>query len=243
MERLPTKIDPCPLKEATFEIRFNTTFPPDTIYGIVYSKLKDDYPESKSLPIMQIPETVRLSDVNLANQPYYQMKNGNFLLQFGPRIMALSVVDVYCGWESFRQELLRVFNTISTLGFVSEITRIGLRYINTFETDILENISLRISINDSSINNRETFVRTVFENDSFIKILQIANNAIMTRLDDTQFKGSLIDIDVVKTGDNIPFFESMESFLDEAHQAEKKQFFELLNENFLQSLNPNYNGE
>jgi len=45
MDRLPVSINPCPIAEAIFEVRFETTYPGDAIFGIIYNPFKDEFPK------------------------------------------------------------------------------------------------------------------------------------------------------------------------------------------------------
>ncbi len=237
---LPKIINPCPIKEATVEIRFESALPPDAIFGVVYNELKDSYKDSQALPILQIPELVRINDPNLAFQPHYRIKKDDFLLQIGPKMISLSVTEVYPTWEEYLKEMLDVFRKINKIGFISNIIRVGLRYINVFEIDILKQINLSITIKNSEISNKETFVRTLFEEKKFQTVLQIGNNLVLQKGDGSQIIGSIIDIDVSTMENGVNFFENMKPLLEEAHTVEKEKFFGLLKAEFLETLNPVY---
>ena len=52
MTEIPSKIDPCPIKEVAFEIRFTSSIPEDAIFGIVFDQFKEDYEnKAEALPI------------------------------------------------------------------------------------------------------------------------------------------------------------------------------------------------
>ena len=241
MAGLPTILENCPIKESTFEIRFESSFPAGAIYGIAYKDLEDYYTDSEPLPILQIPETVRTADPNFRHQPYYRMKGKDFTLQIGPKIIAITVKDPYCGWESYKNEIIRVFQILAKLDFISEVTRIGLRYVNTFKSGILDEIKFEIKINDVVVRNNETLLRTVFEEEhDFKTILHIANEAVITEADGDPYTGSMIDVDVSKAGENLPFMENIDGLIEEAHDIEKRRFFELLKDDFLDTFKPVY---
>ncbi|MFH2124995.1 MAG: TIGR04255 family protein, partial [Pseudomonadota bacterium] len=67
---LPKKITPCPLLEAVSEIRFSSKIEGAAVFGMLYEKLKSDYPgDVKKLPILQLPEQVRASEPSLKFKP------------------------------------------------------------------------------------------------------------------------------------------------------------------------------
>jgi len=240
---LPTIIDPCPIREANVEIRFESKVPAEAVFGIVYSGLRGSYAVPSPTPIVQIPEFVRANDPNLQYQAHYKVKKDNFLLQLGPRMISLAAVETYPGWDLYLREILDVFRKIEQLDFILEITRLGIRYVNVFKTDIFEKVNLQIIVNDAAVNSKETYVRALFEGTSFNTLLQVANNALIQTDDGNQTKGSLIDIDVSNQSQKMPFFENVERLLNEAHQIEKTKFFELLKDDFLATLNPVYGEE
>jgi len=59
---MPLRIYPCPIQQAVFEVRFKSEHPADAVFGMVYSAVKDLFLSAapKVLPVMQIPETVRM---------------------------------------------------------------------------------------------------------------------------------------------------------------------------------------
>lgn len=238
--KLPKRIDPCPIQEAVIEVRFESSLPPDAIFGVVYNGLKDTYSESQSLPILQIPQAVRDRDPNLTFQAHYRIKKDDYLLQVGPKMISLAISEKYPTWEEYLKEILAVFGKIKDLNVISKVSRLGLRYINIFEHDVLEKINLKITINENEIKNKETFFRTLFNEKGFQVVLQVGNHVMFKKADGRLVEGATVDLDVAKIGDDINFFENMESLLNDAHTIEKEQFFGLLKEDFIQTLNPNY---
>ena len=126
------------------------------------------------------------------------------------------------------------------VGFISEVIRVGLRYINLFIDDIWENININVKIISDEIHSDEIFVRTLLDKGEYKVNLQTGNQL---KLEDNQQvvgRASVIDIDTFKQGENIEFFENMNSILERSHSIEKEIFFGLLKDNFLKSLNPEY---
>lgn len=241
---LPTTLKNCPIKEAVFEIRFEPSVPNGAVYGVIYSALKETYGDSTPLPVLQIPETVRDADPNLIYQPHFRLKRDGFLLQIGPKIFAIASSAPYRGWTEYRHEIVSVFDKLKGEGFISDINRIGLRYINIFTIGILENIRLKIKIDEEFITNTETTLRTVFvEDDEFRTVLQIANDTIVTEPGSEPYVGSMIDVDVLKAGSGLPFLDNIEVMIDAAHEIAKNRFFALLKDELLETLEPEYDEE
>jgi len=235
--KLPKKINPCPIIEAIAEIRFESLVPADAILGVLYKDFKDDFPQPiVKLPILQIPEAIRLNDPNLLNKPYYQLKNGTFIFQIGPRALSVISQKEYVGWENYAKKINECFKKAQNLGIFSQIKRLGIRYVNFFDNDIFEKINLEVLKEKETLKSEEFFIRTKLKAGQFVSNLQIANKAEIMR-NNILSKGSIIDIDTFLEKDN---FVLTESLIEECRAEENKLFFSLLKEEFLKQLNPEY---
>ena len=238
---LPKQINPCPINQAVVEIRFDSPLPPDAIFGVVFNKLKDSYKDEGGLPILQIPAAVRNQDPNLLFQPHYKLVKDHYILQVGPKVISLAITDQkYTTWESYYEEIQTVFEKIKEIDFISNVLRVGLRYINFFADDIWENINISVKVIENKIAGEEIFLRTVLLKDDYKVMLQAGNQLKLEENNLVVGRASIIDIDTSIEGENINFFEDMNSILEKGHSIEKEIFFGLLKDNFLESLNPEY---
>jgi uncharacterized protein (TIGR04255 family) len=237
---LPKKISPCPIVEAIVELRFSSAVLPDAVFGIIYQVFKDEFPrEPEKLPILQLPEPVRSMDPGLQYQPYYKLTSGNLIFQIGPRVISLSNVKDYMGWETFSKRIKEVFSKVERLKIIKSVERLGIRYINFFKLDIFSSINLRILMNDNPLNTLRTTLKAEIQDNDFINILQVANAAQAT-IENQVITGSVIDIDTVSKDIGDTFFTEMENLLEKGHNIEKNLFFSLLKKEFLSSLNPEF---
>ena len=237
---LPKQINPCPINQVVVEVRFDSSLPSDAVFGVVYNKLKDSYQNAEQLPILQIPEVVRNNDPNLLYQPHYKLKKEHYAVQVGPKVISLALTENYTTWESYYEEIQNVFEKIKEIDFISNISRVGLRYVNFFEKDIWKNINVSVKIVENDVVDEEIFVRTVLSKDEYKVLLQIGNQLKIEKENQIVSKVSVIDIDTFMQGENINFFENLSVMLGKAHSIEKKYFFGLLKEDLLESLNPEY---
>lgn len=237
---LPNKIDVCPIVDALFEIRFSSNLPHNAVFGVVYNSIKDRYPETEDLPILQIPEPIRRVDNSFRFKPLYKAQNDDFVVQVGPDVLTISSYPKYIGWDKYHKELLSFFSTLNSLKITKELYRIGYHVVNFFEEDIFPNLKIRISIADNEIGYDETNFRTSFYDDEnqIRTVLQVSNNSRFN-----EKPGSIIDIDSFSQFKLDNFFENTEKILTDLHEQEKKVFFSLLKENFLETLSPEYNNE
>ena len=238
---LPKQINPCPINQAVVEIRFNSYLPPDAIFGVIFNKLKDSYKDEGGLPILQIPAAVRNQDPNLLFQPHYKLIKDCYILQVGPKVISLAITDQnYTTWESYYSEIHEVFEKVKEIGFISEVLRVGLRYINLFVDDIWDNINISVKISDDEIQGDEIFLRTLLDKGEYKVNLQTGNQLKLEDNNQVVGRASVIDIDTFILDDKIAFFSNMKEILWNAHQVEKEIFFGLLKDNFLKSLSPEY---
>ncbi len=232
---LPKVINPCPIVEALVEIRFTTRIHPSAVFGIIYNALQNDFPKVNNLPILELPEVVRVNDPNFRYKPHYRISNDNYLVQIGPDVLTISSFPKYTGWDEFSKQIFNILDRIKEIDIIGSIIRIGIRYINFFDNDIFKNIDLKICIGEADIAYKNTIVRTEIDHGLFKSSLQVANNANYNNK-----LGSIIDIDTFTDYNLDDFFAHKEDFISDGHAKEKELFFSLLKDDFLKTLNPRY---
>lgn len=243
LQRLPKSITPCPIEEAVLEIRFSSQFPSDAIFGIIYNRIKNYFKgiAPVGLPILQIPEAVRASDPNLLYQAHYRIFKDNLGMTIGPRSLIFSNLRPYESWKTWKEFFTPIIFDIRDTGIVNEIERIGLRYINILEDNVLSNINLNLQIASKNIIKESSTIRTELVEDGFIKILQVGN-MVSIQTPSQLVTSSLIDIDCVKNLgiDSDTFYKEFNELIENAHNLGKKLFYSLLKPEYLSSFSPIY---
>ncbi|MCK9450848.1 MAG: TIGR04255 family protein [Bacteroidales bacterium] len=232
---LPKAINPCPILDASVEVRFTTKLHPSAVFGMIYNVLQTTFPKVENLPILQLPEAVRATDPNFKFKPLYRISNPNFVAQIGPDVLAISSFPNYVGWDMFSKQIFSILDRIEKVGIIGTVLRIGIRYINFFDNDIFKNIDLKISIGKNNIAYENTIIRTEIEQGDYKSSLQVANNA-----NQNNKLGSIIDIDTYTESNLTNFFKDKDDLISGAHAKEKELFFSLLKGEFLKTLNPTY---
>jgi uncharacterized protein (TIGR04255 family) len=232
---LPKMINPCPILDALFEIRFNTTTHPSAVFGMIYNVLQKDFPKVENLPILQLPEAVRASDPSFNYKPHYRISNQDFVIQIGSDVITISSFPKYLGWEKFSAQIFDISQKVEKIGIINSIIRIGIRYINFFEKDIFKDIDLKIRIGENDIAYKNTIIRTEIGHGTFKSSLQVANNA-----NHQEKLGSIIDIDTFTESNLNNFFAKKEEIINLGHSKEKELFFSLLKNDFIKTLHPIY---
>lgn len=241
MKKLPNKIENCPIKESVLELRFASEYPVDAIFGILYAQIKDFFDkEVVSLPVLQLPESVRAQDPNLKYQAYHQVSKDNIILKIGPRVLTFVNSSPYEGWGKWSNLFYDVLEKIMETDVINRVERVGLRYINFFNDNIFDKVKCKINLINTEINTESTNLRTEIIDNNYIMVVQIGNS-VDFQINNKILKGSIIDIDCLYNPEsNIVSFEKYKNIIEEAHNKEKELFFSLLNDSFLGDLNPKY---
>ncbi len=238
--KIPKKITPCPIAEAIFELRFDSSTPDEAIFGTFYKEFKDEFTDFTKLPILQLPEAIRSRDQNLIHSPHYKLKKDNFLLQIGPKVFSIVNLKEYSGWDTFSQKILDTIGKINQTGAVDKVTRVGLRYINIFENlDIYDKSNLKLMLSDEPFAASTFDLTTQVQTEKCVSKVKIANNATIG-IEEKVIKGSIIDIDVVYKNNLDNIFENLRDVIDISHIDEKFLFFSLLNAEYVKTLKPEY---
>jgi len=240
-DRLPAKIDPCPIVEAILEVRFITSESWATLPGLLFSRIRERYPEQKNLPLAQIPEEMRRREPAFTYQPLIQfLSRGDFLIQFGPRVVSLVAKSKeYPGWAAVENEMRWLVSKLEQLGFISEGERLAVRYVNFFSFDIFERLVLEVCVGKKRLTAGECSVTTALTKPPFTSRLLVSNSA-MLGTDDGALRGSVLDLDVWLGPTDFDLFQNGLAKFNEAHQFEKQIFFGLLKPDFLATLSPIY---
>ena len=242
-KKIPIKIDPCPIIEAVVDFRFDSEMPADAIFGIIYKSFREEFHDKvEKLPILQIPEAIRSQDPNFRFQPYYRFQNENYLLQIGPRVINFINQESYLGWDTFYTRIKDALLKVQGLELVAKFNRLGIRYINMFSFDIYDRINLEILMSGARLRANQTTVRTIIQAGNFTTNLQIVNNAQIATTNALK-TGSVIDIDTYIEHDNLPIFPNPDKIIGDAHNEEKRLFFDLLKDDLIAEMNPVYAAE
>ncbi|OGV81070.1 MAG: hypothetical protein A3K19_17390 [Lentisphaerae bacterium RIFOXYB12_FULL_65_16] len=242
--RLPERISPCPIVEATFELRFVTTEPWSTLPGLLYAAIRDRYPGKLDLPLAQIPEPLRVSDRRLALKPLIRFEGtGPFAVVCGPRVISLTTQpNGYPGWRAIETELGWLVSKVVDAAVIHEPERLGVRYIDFFGGNLFDGIRLGVSIGSARLRATELQISATLDQwEPFDVRLTTANNAAIKSGEADVRRGSVLDVDVGLRA--LDFEMSLESLLPrfaDAHKISKQVFFGLLKPEFLATLNPEY---
>ncbi len=240
LDRLPSRIEPCPILEAAFELRFTTREAWLVLPGLVKGLLEGRYPEQVVLPLDEMPEGVRKMIPGSVFLPHCQFRSDAFWINLGPQMIGLCIQPgKYPGWAAVESELKWLLSKILSAGFMEEGERLGVRYGDFFTTDIFQHIDLSISVNGHAIDDAERQFTSVFKQDRMSIRIMLANSVVMGTADGPQ-QGSVLDTDISFGALDFDLDHTVMDRFAEAHAAAKKIFFGLIKNAFLKTLNPQY---
>lgn len=237
--QLPVRVEQCPIVDAVVEIRFTSNVPPSVMLGLIYRELAQDFPDVEDLPILQLPEHIRVQG-DLSLQAHHRLISEEFVVQLGPRVLSVLCKIPYPGWDRFSKVVFKVFTVAHKAGIVQTVNRLGVRYINGFETDVFDLLNISLHLSDKPVKCREARLKnTIFSGDGYRALIQVFNDSPITSIDGRVYKSG-VDIDIMKDYTDNTFFESFEAQIEMAHRIEKEHFFRLVKGEVLDSLKPHY---
>jgi uncharacterized protein (TIGR04255 family) len=241
---LPSKLKNDLILSAIFEIRFSTNVPAEAVFGMLYKIVSKKYPNVQlaKLPITQLPETVRNSDLNLKYQPHYQLNIDKRGIGISPKIVQFYVQKPYIGWEQFYNFIMELLPDIINLELFEKIERTELRYINFTEQSLCSIANIEIGVGKKQLSCQPMTLRTEFQDEGYTVILQLVNDAVMEIAQQERLTGSVIDLNIIKKLDAsvVDFQNQIGAILNESYKVEKKIFFEIIQPDFLTQSEPSY---
>lgn len=239
VDHLPKQIEKNNLLEAIIEIRYDTNYPVESFIGKIYDALNDRYDRHQSTGAMHLPQALKEQNPELqyVSSYFFEGLQIPYKINIGEKLISLSVPNFkYKRWEDFYAEFHRVYDIISAN--VSP-KRIGVRYVNVFDKNILDNIKVDIKLDDKPLPDCLVNLGCEFEKDDRVVRLMIANKAQYSFLNEegiqeTKKDGFVIDIDVLYQKSDMKQ-ESIKELVDKSHKVVKSVFFGLFSEEFIQN--------
>lgn len=240
---IPLKLKHDFILEVVFELRFETSTPPEILFG----RLADQTPwksfRQEPLPAYNIPAVLRQTDPNLRYQPVLQLsgEEGHRSVRIGQQVASYHRTAPYVGWAQFNKELEELFQGVFGKSENTSISRLGLRYINAV-TPALHGISgfadldMQLTIKEDRICEK---VNVNYLNEHQKGIQSAVRIATPDLVIGTVPSGAslMIDVDVyTDAGFHTTDPNHVRDWAELAHQEEKKQFFRLLKRRTVEAL-------
>lgn len=244
--KIPKKISPDNIKDSVIEIRYTSKIPFEVAIGIFYKSLDDTFtytnrPIGKQQLPNTIPSNLQKLEIQIGNRPLFY--NEKIKIELRPNSIIFNCLDQYISWDIYKPEIENVLSQISKAEIIDNYTRIGLRYISEYSNLDLKNcLKFSFSFNMPDLKSKTYSFHSELEEDNLKIILNLNNNLSLINSKNELGISSVsnVDIDVIMENIEEKSLESLLSKIEIVHQKEKEIFFNLLKEEFLESLNPIY---
>ena len=239
--RIPTRLKKCSIVDSICEVRFESSFPPEIVTGMIVGALNSlNISSIEGLPVLQIPEVLRSTDEQLKFAPHYKAIVGDMVLQFGGGVITISSPIPYIGWLAFKPEIQKVLSCLfqSESKLVKKITRVARRTVNFFPMDVLNYTTVEVKTPIEYEKKQYQYVDYYKDSDNLIIRTVIANQASYQ-----ESEGSVIDIDAYIDYNSYTGIEAVMEAIERTHTESKKIFFILLCSDFIESMEPEYDDQ
>ena len=142
MNDVRLKFERPPLVEAVWEVRFaNESGWNWTIPGRLHERIDKRYPVVKEVrpPSIVVGQQgaphSSPSPSPMVEKLQFVSEDGTRLVQSGPSLLAVNILQPYPGWNEFLKEILDIFGLHAEFLTSTVTDRVGLRYINRIELD------------------------------------------------------------------------------------------------------------
>jgi uncharacterized protein (TIGR04255 family) len=241
----PAKLKNDAIVEALVELRFD--MPTGGLPEIFFVRLAQNPAwkefEQRVLPAFQIPPVVRQSDENLRYQPYFELAapDKSRTVRIGSQMLSYHRLAPYVGWDQFQVELKGVVDWLFSQ--ISELTvrRMGLRYMNALRTDLhgiesVLDLNLTLTVADQRVSGNVNINFTNAVSSDTVCTVRIATPEFI--------QGSIppntsvyVDVDVfTNEGFRSTNQADVTAWINNAHTAEKQNFFRLLTDQKIREL-------
>lgn len=244
--KIPKKITPDRIKDSIVEVRYNSKIPFEAIIGILYQSMVPQYtytnrPLGRQQFPLPVPPTIS-QEITLSLGGVNLFSNDKIKVQLIPNSIVFNCVGDYIGWIDFKAELEKILSIFIKSIKVDSFTRIGIRYITEYPNlDLVDCVKFNFTFGMAERKSEKYSFKTEFKLDDYRVILSLNNKLpVVKEANKSPDPISIIDLDLIKEETFKSDLKTLMGKLDNMHSKEKEVFFNLLKEDFLKSLNPEY---
>ncbi len=243
---IPIRLKKEPLIEAVWEVRFTVAKPSaaELLPGLIYQFLHERYPNTVRLPVADIPAPIQETDPRLRYMPKIRLEGGNQCVQIGEHVLSLSCRRPYSGWSNFASDIRNLINVADGTKLIERLERFSLKYIDLIELEQppdLSCLNMTLKLGGKEISALPVQLKTEIREDSLIHIVQIISPAeVIIPGDPQKHVGVLLDIDSINVFQEKGTWQEVDALLEEVHSSSKRMFFNLLTNETIEKLEPEY---
>jgi uncharacterized protein (TIGR04255 family) len=245
IRQIPKRLNREPLIESLWEIRFSSTsaFVEKLLPGLLFQEFANESPIAESLPSADLPENLRRADPNLRYIPTVRLTFAPYTIQVGEHIISLSCSRPYSGWKVFGEKIRKLSSVLQKTSLITHPERFSMKYIDILPTDIaptIEALNAVMSLAGHDVGASPVVFRTERIDDTLVHIIQIVSPAQAQLLNGDHISGILVETDTVCINQTVDFWQNLTNELQRVHDANKKMFFDLLTDETIKRLEPEY---
>lgn len=222
---IPKKLNPDKIKDALVEIQFSSQHPYELLLGLLFTSLDNSY---------SYANRSRAKRVALFYNDQIRFEVGNGYIIF-------NCLEKYPGWEIYLNEISKTLIQLNKENKLGAFHTVGLRYINEFPGEGIDNVArFNYSIGKLDVKPESYGFRLNYldEEDKILLILENRNK--YQKAEGSPQKYAYVDIGIVRHDLKIVEVNKLIEVLNVLHEKEKEIFIEIIDEDFLKSLNPEY---
>lgn len=238
----PGRLEPDAILEALVEVRFESPDLPEVVVGRLTDAAHWSTYQQSRLPVADVPQTIRESDLDFRYQPIIELRRPDGLraARIGGRVVSYHVTNSYPGWAVFQHEIQEVLADITMKIRGINFIRIGVRYINAFTADRhfisgVGDTKLSMELDGSRILGSFN-LNYKREHEKHVVMVRLATPDLIAGAIPPGVS-LLCDIDINTSGAYLPgSLAAAMAWVEEAHDMEKEEFFRLLPEKTIYRL-------
>lgn len=247
MVKLPVLLEKEPLVEAVFEVRMaGDPMLADLLPGALFAQL-DPKPEILRLPTSEIPKPIRATDPNLIFSPLVQLSWEGFTISVGDRSIIVACKLPYPKWPQFKRAILDVASRVSQVGFIGEVERFSLKYVNFISAptiaEQINKINMKLMIGNIQVTEEHISLQLHRKEGDTLHITSLITGALGNLGDEDVVPGVVVGIDSIRMeqfSDFSAFAEALGGSIESLRQENKDKFFSCLTSDAIAEMGPKY---
>lgn len=238
--KTPKKISPDYLIDSIVQVVFEPLCSPELLLGYFDYIFKDTF---KFIPNSENSQRLKLTNkdgiiIESSTSGHFVDSNKKVKISLSANKLVFNCINEYIGWSNYFPIVNKTINRLIEKKIISNVTRIGIRYISQFESiKIFEHILIDFSMHNINPKLETTQIRSEFKENEFKIILSLLNDV---KHSTKAVKFSIIDIDIIQIFKKTDDIQYLLQAIENGHNKQKQIFFSLLKQEFINKLKPVY---
>ncbi len=238
--KTPKKLTPDPLVDSIVEVRVRSSQSfisfVSTLSSLLVGKFELFEHSSTEPSITVTPQENGFLINNDSRLPF--LVNNDAKVQIAENKLTFNCNGRYIGWQKLSSLIYEVLEIAFSNGMISEVNRVGIRFINQFEDiNIFSFLDKKVFYRGSNTHPLDFSYQYIDENGQRV-IIKLNGNIIDVK---NGINISVVDIGAVREDVSAVNLESTKDIVEALHRTEKETFFGLIKEDFIKEhFNPTY---